>query len=426
MAREALIGAAIEGERSAAGRPGDLPCPDLNNDGGADPPCFNPVDRIGRLPWRTLGLPDLRDGNGERLWYAVSVNFKNLPRTTCTNWFDAGCLNSESKGTLTVRSASGALLYNGTNPAGARSGAVAVVFSPGPILTRQSAGAPQDRGCTRGAGVDTQCQSTDVCQGTGAGSPKDYLQTARCNPANYLDVVGPPVLTVGGATASTEDNAVFIDSTSTDGFITGPVRAGSGNQIVNDRLLVIAWSDVMPLIEQRVARDIANCLERYRTAPGSPGLYPYSANGTNASSYAEASGKRFGHVPDSFALSVADNASMSPNWPSNCRLSGVTPPAWWTNWKSQVFFGYAAGYAPTGTASCVAGTDCLEVSTPTGSVNDAKLVVLVAGREIFGTQPRPPPSSSVTNYLEGEDSDLDDTYEQANATSTFNDVVMIK
>ena len=30
----------------------------------------------GRLPWKTLAIPDLRDGAGERLWYAVSVRFK--------------------------------------------------------------------------------------------------------------------------------------------------------------------------------------------------------------------------------------------------------------------------------------------------------------------------------------------------------------
>jgi hypothetical protein len=30
------------------------------------------AERLGRLPWKTLGLPDLRDGDGERLWYAVS------------------------------------------------------------------------------------------------------------------------------------------------------------------------------------------------------------------------------------------------------------------------------------------------------------------------------------------------------------------
>lgn len=64
-------------------RPGDLPCPD---DGTAAQPgvaantCL--PNALGRLPWYTLNLPDLRDGNGERLWYARSVRFRKLNRLT--------------------------------------------------------------------------------------------------------------------------------------------------------------------------------------------------------------------------------------------------------------------------------------------------------------------------------------------------------
>ena len=52
---------------------------------------------IGRLPWRTLGLPDLRDSSGERLWYAVSRQFARNP--TCM----PNCpLTSDTLGQLTV------------------------------------------------------------------------------------------------------------------------------------------------------------------------------------------------------------------------------------------------------------------------------------------------------------------------------------
>src|SRR5262249_17835018 len=81
QARAALTGVAAGVNLTGAQRPGDLPCPDLNNDGTAEASCSTLVSRIGRLPWKTLGLPDLRDGAGERLWYAVSTNFKNNPRT---------------------------------------------------------------------------------------------------------------------------------------------------------------------------------------------------------------------------------------------------------------------------------------------------------------------------------------------------------
>jgi len=59
-------------------RPGSLPCPDTNDDGvaellsGSECPTY-----IGRLPWQTLGLPDLRDASGERLWYGLSRTLRD-------------------------------------------------------------------------------------------------------------------------------------------------------------------------------------------------------------------------------------------------------------------------------------------------------------------------------------------------------------
>ena len=100
--------------------PGSLPCPDVDNDGqltAVDQVAGNCTSFIGRLPWKTLGLPDLRDGGGERLWYALSANFRDNPAVSP--------LNSETAGQFTI---------TGTNPA---SNVVAVVFAPGPTLSGQ-------------------------------------------------------------------------------------------------------------------------------------------------------------------------------------------------------------------------------------------------------------------------------------------------
>lgn len=74
QAKEALIGrSATDGNR-----PGSLPCPDLNNDGVAE--LFAGVNcpaYVGRLPWKTLDLPELLDGNGDRLWYALSSGLRD-------------------------------------------------------------------------------------------------------------------------------------------------------------------------------------------------------------------------------------------------------------------------------------------------------------------------------------------------------------
>ncbi|HKA39330.1 MAG TPA: hypothetical protein VKD25_06155, partial [Burkholderiales bacterium] len=104
-----------------ANRPGSLPCPDTNNDGSAE--TFSGSEcpsYIGRLPWRTLGLPDLRDGNGERLWYAVTREFARNPScgSTCP-------LNTDTKGTLAI---------TGVSPA---ADVIAIVFAAGPSVGTQ-------------------------------------------------------------------------------------------------------------------------------------------------------------------------------------------------------------------------------------------------------------------------------------------------
>jgi hypothetical protein len=119
QARDALIGHAARD----ATRPGRLPCPDTDNNGSAQlyAGSYCPSE-LGRLPWRTLGLADPRDGSGERLWYAVSRPYSRNP---------AGALplNTDTPGPLTV---------TGTAPTG---DLVAIVFAPGPVVGAQSRGA---------------------------------------------------------------------------------------------------------------------------------------------------------------------------------------------------------------------------------------------------------------------------------------------
>ncbi|WP_232410971.1 hypothetical protein [Methylophilus sp. 5] len=104
-------------------RPGDLPCPDRNNDGIAETSCSNTA-RLGRLPWKTLGMGDVRDGSGERLWYAVSERYKNNPRLRP--------LNLDTAGTWSVASSQG-VIWDATQG----NGVVAVVIAPMQPLMRE-------------------------------------------------------------------------------------------------------------------------------------------------------------------------------------------------------------------------------------------------------------------------------------------------
>jgi hypothetical protein len=117
QARDALIArAALD-----ANRPGSLPCPDSNDDGVAELLAGNVCPSyIGRLPWQTLRLPDLRDSTGERLWYVLSQPFTDS---------NTSVINSDTQGTLVM---------TGLAPA---TNVIALVFAPGAALGGQSRGA---------------------------------------------------------------------------------------------------------------------------------------------------------------------------------------------------------------------------------------------------------------------------------------------
>lgn len=117
LARDALIGRAAADDT----RPGSLPCPDVDNDGTADGAFGQCTRFVGRLPWRTLGLPDMRDGWGERLWYVLSPAYRDNPA--------GGVLNSDTPGAYTLRSTDGTVLGNGIP---------ALVIAPGPVAGLQS------------------------------------------------------------------------------------------------------------------------------------------------------------------------------------------------------------------------------------------------------------------------------------------------
>jgi len=225
-AREALIGYALRyrEQQIATGTYdamyGYLPMPDVgtsrfhasqpancNTEGcamqfinGAFPADTDTV--IGRLPWKTLGLEPIRDGNGECLWYIVSANHKNLGISTTVR------MNWDTLSHLDVVVASGGPAL-ASALASAHDRPVAVVFSPGPALP----------------GQDRSNSASD--------------SVARCggnySVANYLD---PSVATaLGGDTnylAGTNNASGTTDSTTPKGLATqGRIYASGGNFVAN-------------------------------------------------------------------------------------------------------------------------------------------------------------------------------------------------
>ncbi len=109
-AKTALTGRAV----TDANHPGSLPCPDGNGDGNADSFTVHCPTYIGRLPWKTLGIGDLRDSAGETLWYALSSDYRDSALVEPINGSALGSLKVDST-----------------------SDKVAVVFAPGPPLSSQ-------------------------------------------------------------------------------------------------------------------------------------------------------------------------------------------------------------------------------------------------------------------------------------------------
>jgi hypothetical protein len=433
QAKEALLGFAAGIDLTAAGtpRPGDLPCPDFDNDGTADTPCAGAA--LGRLPWQRLGLPDLRDGDGERLWYAVSSNFKNNPRTACGSPGLSTCLNSDTRGTITVRNNTGAVINNGNDPWGSfnPSGVIAVIIAPGAVLQRQGAAAPQDRSCTGDTNM-ANCLAAQVCSST---------VTALCNPVNYLDVF------TGGF--GTEDNSNFADLSAVNGFISGPILDANGNPIVNDRILTITYADLMPLLEKRVAKEALNCLNAYASVPQNGGRYPWAAPIANWPSFADQTGTQYGRLPDgpfnatllglggsvtNLICSLTPALCMFNGWPASCTLTQGT---WWNNWKELVLYGVAVAYQPADSLLGVPPSggcgSCLTVDPPSAAANK-RVAVIVAGKRLAavgGGQPRAlaADKSNPSNYAEDQNNNAPapaNIYEQHPATPTFNDILLFQ
>lgn len=406
QAKAALIGYAVS-VSDTADRPGDLPCPDRDNDGLAgttmplDSSCGNAAGgnqakRLGRLPWKNLGLSDLRDASGERLWYAVSNNFKNLYRTAK--------LNSDTNGTITIRDSRGNIVFDG----GAGTGVVAVIIAPGEPITRQD-GLVQNR------------------------------SSANVNdPRHFLDNI------------AAEDNADFDEiTTPTNGFFAGPAYDANNAVIANDRILVITQAEIMSAIEKRVANEVRHALLVNYCGPGN-----FDENGTCIASGGSRFFPRPAEFSDASCLGTSDIVSLcnsgvsnnagripaNPATPWNPPTSllrgttnGVTPHNWFqmNGWREQIYYA-VANACIDGTTNC-SGVGTLTVNRPPGTPStNQKVVVIVAGKSLSTTTPAQTRAASAdklnaANYLEDENLlPLDNTFTRSQTilSAPFNDRVL--
>jgi hypothetical protein len=123
-AKQALLGRAASNDD-----PGSLPCPDNHAPGSADEGTADLLvgtacpSYVGRLPWRSLRLGDLRDGAGERLWYVLAPEFRD-------------------RGVAILPTLPGSINVIGTAPV---AGVAAAIIAPGTALSGQNRAATTDR-----------------------------------------------------------------------------------------------------------------------------------------------------------------------------------------------------------------------------------------------------------------------------------------
>jgi len=454
LAKEALIGYSVKNNN----RPGSLPCPDRDNDGDADLlnghicPAY-----IGRVPWKTFGLSDLRDGQGERLWYALSPNFTDSLFLSNGTTPPARVINNDTPGQIVI---------TGSSPA---SNVVAIIFSAGAVI-----GAQQRDSANPSAAINNEA-------------------------ANFLEGENA----TGGVTYTES----FLRNVDTIGDVT--YQTGAASLTFNDRLLAISEKDLMPPIEKRIAREAKICLDDYAASAG--GKYPWAVKVANPTVFTQlVMGQptvsqvivgdkdtlfgRFSALPStqSWASNAtvvtmqtkfaelwaavhafrasktqtnynnllaaadpgakdaannvktaysgtaletpADNMQIAANeaksialdstnafidaklqalvnasnafaaafsggngmpgiWPTSCTLFSS---GIWNHWKNFLFYQVADGFKPGGSGSCTTGT-CLTIN----SAGAFRAVVVVAGRALAGQSPRAPTVSPPSTYLEG-------------------------
>lgn len=372
-AKKALLGYAVTVDLSGAcastcARPGDLPCPDTDNNGEAQTSCNDATDRIGRLPWKSLGLGELRDGNGDRLWYAVSTNFKNNPKVMP--------LNNDTLGTINITDFGGLVSANATGT----TGAVAVIFSPGTPLTRQD-GAQQLRSDT----------NTNIA-------------------SHYLD------------NALGEDNAGFVDSTA-NGFVKGVVRNATGETILNDQLMVITQKDLFSAVDAKVLKEVKAALSVYYDVND---YYPNPASFANINCLGATIGAAC--TADLLLNEGRIPATLLVPWDVTSILRAESNNNWFqqNGWREHVYYAVSPACTLPLFPNC---TGIGATLTLNGAINDVinkNMIVLMAGPTLSG-QFRNNNLQKIlqSNYYEQENATtLDGVYQRLiPLTTTFNDSV---
>jgi hypothetical protein len=449
QARDALIAYAVSDDN----RPGELICPDVNNDGvitaSADLSGSNCVSLIGRLPWKTLGIPDLRDASGERLWYALSDPFHANGTTT---------LNSDTSGTITIT--------------GTATNVIAIVFAPNKALSTQSRG-DVNTPCTLPYASDPKCIPTNYLE-SGISSPfqqltqddheggaytyndqlvyisHDHLmpliekRIAREVKACLDDYASdgsniahkyPWAAPVSDTTAYPARNGTYDvrfgrmpelvnRNTSSGGPLTPDDAAMQAEILILQNALNAYLGGTGTLTNLRNKGDNLKDLVRdppYNQTAGDPAYDAgRAAEICSGMSCTISLAALITNALNSIPSGVTTDGTMPASWTISCNTLLLTSN-YWPQWRDLVFYQVASGYQPGGGGSCTAGITCLSINgngNPNTGNGTYHAAVVVAGKLRTG-QARPSTANQPSNYLEAGAGNSHQSVAGANPATTF-------
>jgi hypothetical protein len=465
--------------------PGRMPCPEplspaAGSEGIAAGCSDNTATFVGRLPWRTLGVEQIRDGHGEPLWYILGRGYRQSPINFGS--LDEIEVDGVDRQAVALIIAPGAAVNTLAEPAAPPAACPRVNQQPRPLaapfdpvrflecgrdavpppgfepkynrfnagpwtndriivvtaaeVLEAIAGPVADRLQRQVAPAMNDFRTTTSVASWGQSflpDASDWNSLSNAPPSNNLcgnDNIRagmPPTATVAAGTCNTN-----WASGSASGLL-GLLNFGSCVPGASD--MRCDFSALLPgLATPRITARAPRIARTFRSFD--PASIQISRNGgpwqsANVQNYSgDVTGGAGGDANVQFdvvfpLLSIAETVVVRIPHPTDALLADPRA-GWFLNNGWDRFTYYAVTRAATsdpGATVCNPGgtvTDCLTVTGMPAPANDKRLVLTLMGRT-----PIPPatwPSASPANYLEGENATpTDRVFEVRRITASFND-----
>ena len=225
---------------------------------------------VGRLPWRTLGIEPLRDGDGECLWLIVSSLHSRIQRSSPAPLLPP--MNWDTPGQLDIVVANGSQAL-GSALASAHDRPVAIIFSPGPPLPGQNRSPSTSDDVRQCGGNYHAANYLDPANASALGGVANYLAgtnaasgtTGDSDPGNDPDT--PKPLSIAGKVFATGG-----------GWVAGSCPGNDCRLVANDRGMGITPDSLFGAVRQNgnfradlntLLDRIAGCLRDELAAGGS-------------------------------------------------------------------------------------------------------------------------------------------------------------